>query len=36
MGNLVYGLDANNFEQRDHILNIYVNQPTQHACLQSL
>lgn len=36
VGNLVYGMDVNNFVETDHIINSYVNQPAQHACLQSL
>ncbi|KAM8716758.1 hypothetical protein ACLKA7_003605 [Drosophila subpalustris] len=35
MGNLVYGLDANNFEQPDHILNSYANSPAKQGHLQS-
>ncbi|EDW64972.1 probable cytochrome P450 310a1 [Drosophila virilis] len=35
MGNLVYGLDVNNFEQTDHILNSYVQHPSQYGVLQS-
>ncbi|XP_064546381.1 probable cytochrome P450 310a1 isoform X2 [Drosophila montana] len=35
MGNLVYGLDVNNFEQTDHILNSYVQHPSQYGMLQS-
>ncbi|XP_017854522.2 probable cytochrome P450 310a1 [Drosophila busckii] len=35
MGNLVYGLDVNNFEQSDHLLNSYANNLTSHGCLQS-
>ncbi|KAH8271844.1 hypothetical protein KR044_007915 [Drosophila immigrans] len=35
MGNLVYGLDVNNFEQQDHILNSFANNPAQHGHLQS-
>ncbi|KAH8377735.1 hypothetical protein KR093_006893 [Drosophila rubida] len=34
MGNLVYGLDVNNFEQQDHILNSYANSPAQQGHLQ--
>lgn len=35
MGNLVYGLEVNNFEQQDHILNSYANIPAQQGHLQS-
>ncbi|TDG49922.1 hypothetical protein AWZ03_003698 [Drosophila navojoa] len=35
IGNLVYGLDVNNFVQRDHLLNSYVQHPSQYGALQS-
>ncbi|XP_034097721.1 probable cytochrome P450 310a1 [Drosophila albomicans] len=34
MGNLVYGLDVNNFEQQDHILNSFAENTAQHSNLQ--
>nr|XP_016945796.1 probable cytochrome P450 310a1 [Drosophila suzukii] len=33
IGNLIYGLDVNNFEQRDHILTSYLSH--RHATIQS-
>ncbi|EDW03400.1 probable cytochrome P450 310a1 [Drosophila grimshawi] len=35
IGNLIYGLDVNNFEQSDHILNNFVKRPVQCCGLQS-